>query len=99
MINCFANFPGDPNMAGRSILRKNAVKIFSTLCHCYFAVTLLIALSAVGFAQAKPERQSKAVKPNQATTPTASAADQDVTAPDAESTKPEEKPFKGMKYR
>ncbi len=87
-------------MAGRSMLRKNAVKIFSTLCHCYFAVTLLIALSAVGLAQAKPERQSKAVKPNQATTTsTPAAADQDATAPDAESTKPEEKPFKGMKYR
>jgi photosystem II stability/assembly factor-like uncharacterized protein len=53
-----------------------------------------------GFAQTKPERQSKAAKP----APAASTTSQDAANPTAppqstEATKPEEKDFKGMKYR
>ncbi len=56
-----------------------------------------MAAAAVG--QAKPERQSKAVKtaPPTAVTQPAAAVAKDSDA--AESSKPEEKAFKGMKYR
>jgi photosystem II stability/assembly factor-like uncharacterized protein len=50
-------------------------------------------------AQTKPGRQSKAVKPNPSTQQTATtASDQKPTGED-ESARPEEKPFKAMKYR
>ena len=51
------------------------------------------------FAQTKPERQSKAAKATQSTSsPTASASGQNATA-ESDSSKPEDKLFKGMKYR
>ena len=64
--------------------------------------TLLVTLVAAAFAQAKPERQSKAVKPTQPSAQpatTAAAAPTANAAPTSESSKPEEKAFKGMKYR
>src|SRR5579864_834128 len=77
--------------------------VFS-LTRLVFLITFSILFAATGLAQTKPERQSKAVKPTEATqTKTAqgaqpaAAADSDTEA--AESSKPEEKPFKGMKYR
>jgi len=48
-------------------------------------------------AQTKPERQSKAVKPAPASPQSQPPAEKEAT--DAETAKPEEKPFKGMKYR
>ena len=57
-----------------------------------FSLTFVTA----SVAQAKPERQSKAAKPA-ATTQTAAPAASDSDA--AEPAKPEEKAFKGMKYR
>jgi photosystem II stability/assembly factor-like uncharacterized protein len=87
-------------MTGRSLLRRNGIKTSKALRLCGFVLTLLIVFSAVGFAQAKPERQSKAVKPNQtSSTTTAAETDQKAAKPEDESAKPEEKPFKGMKYR
>jgi photosystem II stability/assembly factor-like uncharacterized protein len=66
----------------------------------FLAILALWAQSSA-FAQTKPERQSKAAKPTQATPPPPSIADspdQKSTSED-ESGKPEEKLFKGMKYR
>jgi photosystem II stability/assembly factor-like uncharacterized protein len=73
-----------------------------------FAVCMILAISSLTFApaaraQAKPERQSKAVKPAQATEPAkttdaSKSQDQDEENP-SEPAKPEEKLFKGMKYR
>src|SRR5271166_780785 len=63
------------------------------------AVTLAVLFAVAVNAQAKPERQSKAVKPA-ATTQTAQPAAAAASDSDAgESSKPEEKAFKGMKYR
>ena len=62
------------------------------------AFSFLFGTAVVG--QARPERQSKAAKPEQATKaaqPAAPAATDDEAA--SENNKPEEKAFKGMKYR
>ena len=64
----------------------------------FFVVILALGAQSVGFAQTKPERQSKAVKPTQSSPSTANASGE--TAPaESESGKPEDKLFKGMKYR
>jgi photosystem II stability/assembly factor-like uncharacterized protein len=64
-----------------------------------FAVILAVGFAVTAKAQAQPERQSKAVKPaaNSQTAQPASSATSDSDA--VESSKPEEKAFKGMKYR
>ncbi len=61
-------------------------------------VVFLLAFPGTSFSQTKPERQSKAVKPTQAA-PTGSTAAQPNAPSDSESTRPEDRPFKGMKYR
>src|SRR6202140_1970651 len=59
----------------------------------------LVVFASTSPSQTKPERQSKAVKPTQ-TVPTNSAPTAEQNAPgDSESTRPEDRPFKGMKYR
>src|SRR2546423_5149547 len=61
----------------------------------------LIVFACMGLAQTKPERQSKATKASE-TKPSTPSSQSEAKASDteeAESTKPEEKPFKGMKYR
>ena len=73
--------------------------IFLTVRSICLALTVSLLLAGAGVAQTKPERQSKAVKPTESNPATPSTtADQNASIP-AESTKPEEKPFKGMKYR
>jgi len=76
----------------------------ASLCVC----SLFLLMLAVSFfsvttsanAQAKPERQSKAVKRTQSTPSTdAAAAEKAADAEKSESANPEEKAFKGMKYR
>jgi len=62
------------------------------------AFTLAVLIAPDALAQAKPERQSKAAKPAQASQ-TAPAPEKDKNAEESESAKPEEKAFKGMKYR
>src|SRR5271157_516420 len=71
----------------------------SLVARLLFAVTLAILFGAVAVAQAKPERQSKTVKPAQTAQPAAPAAAAENSSDDSESAKPEEKPFKGMQYR
>ncbi len=70
--------------------------------HRFFSACLIFAALFVGtiFAQTKPERQSKAVKSAQTAQnaqPTATATTE--TEEEEAASKPEEKPFKGMKYR
>jgi len=62
------------------------------------AVTLITLLSMVAGAQTKPERQSKAAKPVQAQT-TQPTTTNPSTKEKADQPKPEDKTFKGMKYR
>src|SRR5216684_4297485 len=59
----------------------------------------LVACAGTSSSQTKPERQSKAVKPTQAAS-TNSPSTAEPNAPgDSESARPEDRPFKGMKYR
>jgi photosystem II stability/assembly factor-like uncharacterized protein len=70
----------------------------SAVVRLMFAITIAVWFAISAGAQAKPERQSKAVKPpatTQTAQPVAAASDADAN----ESSKPEEKAFKGMKYR
>ena len=64
--------------------------------HWLSFTALVLLLCIAGFSQTKPERQSKAAKPAQASQPEKKTADQPA---EGESNKPEEKLFKGMKYR
>jgi photosystem II stability/assembly factor-like uncharacterized protein len=86
---------GDAFNMGSNCFRRNA----------FLAAKFVLVLTFAGLvstpanAQAKPERQSKAVKPGP-TASTAQPAATDASTPEAaESSKPEEKAFKGMKYR
>ncbi len=66
-----------------------------------FLAIIALCLQCVAFAQTKPERQSKAVKPTQTTqapNPTGDDANADKDKA-KDSDKPEDKLFKGMKYR
>ncbi len=91
-------------MAGRNAFLRNKsgkapLTSWPPLSFAAFALAVF-ALGSQGaaFAQTKPERQSKAAKPTQtAPSPTAASADQ--KSADNESDKPEDKLFKGMKYR
>ena len=59
---------------------------------------LVMGVQTVTFGQTKPERQSKAVKPTQPAPPSDTAASGDKPA-EGDSGKPEDRLFKGMKYR
>ena len=87
-------------MSGRNTLCGGASKrIFVNgnlaLLLCAFVALLTNAASA----QTKPERESKAVKPTQSASSSKSATSDQNATPEAESNKPEDKLFKGMKYR
>ena len=62
------------------------------------AFVLAVLPAPAVIAQTKPERQSKAVKPAQASQ-TAPVPEKEKSVEESESAKPEEKAFKGMKYR
>jgi len=65
----------------------------------FLAMFALALPGAAAFAQTKPERQSKAAKPTQSA-PASNANASSPNAPgESESGKPEDKLFKGMKYR
>jgi photosystem II stability/assembly factor-like uncharacterized protein len=87
-------------MAGRNTFRRNkAEKTPTTLWLALFLAILALWPQSAAHAQTKPERQSKAAKPTQsAPPPTTTASDQNTPA-ENESGKPEDKLFKGMKYR
>ncbi|MFZ0770999.1 MAG: hypothetical protein WCA49_22885 [Candidatus Sulfotelmatobacter sp.] len=70
---------------------KTRVALWLTIC---FSV---MGAQGIAFAQTKPERQSKAAKPTQSA-PTASTENPTASA-ENDSGKPEDKLFKGMKYR
>ena len=75
-------------------------KTSSVAVRFVFPILLLASSLPVSHGQTKPERQSKAAKPVQAAQsaqPAAAATASDNAADD--SSKPEEKAFKGMKYR
>src|ERR1039458_8630747 len=80
---------------GRYIFRAR----MSFFAQLVFTVSFAIVITVPAHSQAKPERQSKAVKPSPTTQtaqpPAEAAKDSDA----AEASKPEEKAFKGMKYR
>lgn len=63
-----------------------------------FLAGLALWVQSTAFAQTKPERQSKAAKPTQTAPSTAASSDEKSTT-DSDSGKPEDKLFKGMKYR
>ena len=91
-------FPGETLNMGPESFRTNA----SFVPRLVFAVAFSILFATAAHAQAKPERQSKAVKPAQTTQtaqPAQPAAATESDSEAAESSKPEEKAFKGMKYR
>jgi photosystem II stability/assembly factor-like uncharacterized protein len=77
-------------------VRKSA----SSGVHVVCAVTLVI-LSSLVVAQTKPERQSKATKASEVkpSTPSSESEGKASDKEDSESSRPEEKVFKGMKYR
>ena len=81
-------------------LRRNTsgkiLRIRQVLCA---VVVFMICVVGAGSAQTKPGRQSKAVKPTQAAPPAANVASEQNGSADSESTKPEDRLFKGMKYR
>src|SRR5260370_31991776 len=86
-------------MADRNAVRRN--KFGSAAANAWLLgliVVFLMAFPGKGFSQTKPERQSKAVKPTQAA-PTGSTTAEPNAPSDSESTRPEDRPFKGMKYR
>ena len=83
-------------------LESSSPSRMSVAAQLIFAVALLTVLIPSLLAQAKPERQSKAAKAAQSTPATQAAQ---TTAPvsksddEDDSSKPEDKVFKGMKYR
>src|SRR5258706_3674539 len=90
---------GQSNMAGRNTFHgKEAAKTWTTYWMPVFLALMVLWMQTGAFAQTKPERQSKAVKPTQTAPTTATPPDQKA-AGEEESNKPEDKLFKGMKYR
>src|SRR4029077_14891822 len=78
--------------------RNNPGKTLTTWLPLFLAILAFWAHGAA-VAQTKPGRQSKAVKPNPPATPTAGTPSEQKPATEEESGKPEDRPFKGMKYR
>jgi photosystem II stability/assembly factor-like uncharacterized protein len=87
-------------MAGQNTFRGNkSGKSRIALWLPLFLVAIALGVHGVGLAQTKPERQSKAAKPTQSMpAPTTAEASQN-TSDENDSAKPEDKLFKGMKYR
>jgi photosystem II stability/assembly factor-like uncharacterized protein len=85
-------------MHGRDTLGANAVKKLSMSSTLPLFLVLAVGLQGAALAQTKPERQSKAVKPTQSAPVAKTPPEQKQTTPE-DSGKPEDKLFKGMKYR
>ena len=89
-------------MGPRSVATKTSRAVFPSFTVVLFVVLLVIGVftffALMAHAQTKPERASKANKSQTAQAAQPSAAS-DATADSSEATKPEEKAFKGMKYR
>ena len=79
-------------------------KIASLVVRVVVAITVLLLVTVVAIGQTKPERQSKATKaaeakPGASTSQPEAKTGTDNEKEEPESAKPEDKPFKGMKYR
>jgi photosystem II stability/assembly factor-like uncharacterized protein len=78
-------------------------KTASLVVRVIVAITAFFLVNAVAIGQTKPERQSKATKASEAKPSTSNsqseAKNSDSEKEESESAKPEDKPFKGMKYR
>src|SRR6266481_5088080 len=87
-------------MAGRTTFQgNNSTKTLITWWLPLFVAIMALGAHGAAFAQTKPGRQSKAVKPNPTGTPAAGAPTDQKPSGEAEATRPEDRPFKGMKYR
>ena len=83
-------------------LNSSSPRSMSVAAQSIFAVTLLAILTPSLLAQTKPERQSKAAKAAAQSTSSTQAAQTPAPAnknEDEDDSKPEDKVFKGMKYR
>jgi photosystem II stability/assembly factor-like uncharacterized protein len=80
---------------GRNILRTKS----SLAARLVLAITFSIFVIMSAHAQTKPERQSKAAKSAQQSQSAQAASSSETNSDESESSKPEEKAFKGMKYR
>jgi photosystem II stability/assembly factor-like uncharacterized protein len=65
----------------------------------FLFILLTLGLQGAAYSQTKPERQPKAVKPTQSTPQSTTDASPQTSSTDDDSGKPEDKLFKGMKYR
>jgi photosystem II stability/assembly factor-like uncharacterized protein len=87
-------------MRNKTLRRKSLIARRISLPVVLASAIFSILFVSAGFAQTKPDRQSKAVKPTEKEPSNASTApDQNAAEKKEEPDKPEEKPFKGMKYR
>jgi hypothetical protein len=85
--------------AGNLSLGRSSGKSSTTFAFALLLSAVAFCSSNSALAQIKPGRQSKAVKPTQTASQTNAATPDQKPPSDEESTKPEDKPFKGMKYR
>ena len=77
----------------------NSRKVVGARRLAFSLAILVLGAQSLSFAQTKPERQSKAAKATQSSpSATANTSGNNTTA-ESDSGKPEEKLFKGMKYR
>jgi photosystem II stability/assembly factor-like uncharacterized protein len=84
-------------MTGRYSSLPNRFESIQATGMMFTVFAIFLLLTGPGFGQVKPERQSKAVKPNPSAELTNTDQNSASTVPEPD--KPEEKPFKGMKYR
>jgi len=86
-------------MAGRNMFCAGNPSTHRLLHFLLAFGAVVFLLQSIAFAQAVPERQSKAVKPTQAARPASGVKAEQKPAAEEESGKPEDRLFKGMKYR
>src|SRR5579863_5883331 len=82
-------------MADRDTLEGK--KLGNTKANRVFICALILLFALAASAQTKPEHKAKDSKPS--STAAADATEQNSSTSSSDSTPPEEKPFKGMKYR
>src|ERR1035438_2455397 len=86
-------------MAGQDTFCGSRSSKISIIWLPLIVVFVVLGTGGVTSAQTKPERQSKAAKPTQPASPSTTNPSSQSAPAATDSVKPEEKPFKGMKYR
>ena len=86
-------------MAGQDTFCGSKFAKISIIWLLFIVVFVVLGRRGIVFAQTKPERQSKAAKPTQPASPSTTNASGQSAPAASDSVKPEEKLFKGMKYR